>query len=317
MNSDKGKEFIEKSFEAFTKQLAGDCGSADAYMLNACSAMYRATGDERCKQTVVAYLDRAVAEDGTVEGFADGRLSSVSIGVPCIFAFDVTGDEKYKRAAIWINGKLKEMPRCNSVFVYDSAKKDTISLSGYYEAVVFYMLYETRFGGKEHYNDVLVQFRQARTLIFDEVKEIYHSGLENGAQQGYAVYAQAGMMMAIIDTLSVMDQPIYEYYNELKELFKEAVHGLLPYQKPENHFFVDGIVTGHQKPEGCFACTAKITYALLKGSRLKAILAEKYDECVEATFESLADFAAEHTGESLTAEQTASFMLAYAEYVMR
>lgn len=317
MKSDKGKAFIEKSFEGFKQQLSGDCGSKDAYMLNACIGMYRATGEEIYKKTVLDYLDNAVDENGTVKNFEDGKLSSISIGVPCIFAYQETGSEKYKNAAVFINGRLRAMPRCNSVFVYDSKKTDCISLAGYYEAVVFYMLYETCFGGKEHYNDVIVQFRQARKMIFDETRGIYHSGLENGAQLEHAISAQADMMMALIDTLSVMDQPIYEYYNELKELFKEAVHGILPYQKKDNYFFTDGIYKAVNKPDGCFGCTAKIVYALLKGSRLKAILAEKYDECVNASFESLTGYVQANEKEGLTAEFTASYMLAFSEYVMR
>lgn len=317
MNNDNAKQFVDKYFDEFTKSFAGDCNADDAYMLNACISMYKATKEERYKNFVLEYLDSKVSEDGSIAGFEDGKLSYISIGVAVIFAFDVTGNEKYKNAAVKLFGKLNEMPRCNSVFVYDKKKIDDVSVASFYEGITFYMLYETKFGGKEHYNDVIVQFRQARKLIFDQVKNIYHSGIENGKQLDFEISSEADMIMSIIDALSYIDQPIYEYYNELKELFKEAIKGLLPYQKKDNYFFVDGIVAPVKNPEGCFNCTAKVLYSLLKGCRMKAILAEKYEDIAENTFASLVEAAPAKMANGLKAKPFAAFMLAYSEYLMR
>lgn len=317
MNNDNAKQFVEKYFDEFKKSFAGDCNADDAYMLNACASMYRATKEQRYKDVVLDYLSDRVSEDGSIKGFVDGRLSYLSIGVAIIFAYDMTGEEKYKNAAVKLFGKLNEMPRCNSVFVYDRNKIDDVSVASFYEGITFYMLYETRFGGKEHYNDVIVQFRQARKLIFDQVKGIYHSGIENGKQLAFDISSEADMIMSIIDALSYIDQPIYEYYNELKDLFKEAIHGLLPYQKKDNLFFVDGIVAPVKNSQGCFNCTAKVLYSILKGCRMKAILAEKYDETAEKTFASLVSYAPAEMADGLKAKPFAAFMLAYSEYIMR
>ena len=66
------------------------------------------------------------------------------------------------------------------------------------ELMPFVTAYETRYKRKEHYNEI--------TALFRKEEQITGTGL-----------------IALIETISQMSEEIYEYYRELKDLFKAVV----------------------------------------------------------------------------------------------
>lgn len=106
-------------------------------------------------------------------------------------------------------------------------------------ALAFYTKYETKLGGKEHYQDVMNRYKKAAA---------------NEARN------RAYFMMSVIEGIDSIDQAIYEYYDGLKNLFKAEMEELL---KEEELDIND---------------KALAAYAILKACRLKVILAEKYEQ---------------------------------------
>jgi rhamnogalacturonyl hydrolase YesR len=113
----------------------------------------------------------------------------------------------------------------------------------------FYMNYETKFGGKEHYNDVSAQFKILCDTSFDST---LHSSEDCLSMAEYAA--------ALIDTMEVMEQPLYEIFDQFKRQFKEAV----------------AVLTSKSCKETTTACL--YAYAVLKGCRMKALHTEKYEK---------------------------------------
>ena len=106
-------------------------------------------------------------------------------------------------------------------------------------ALVFYTKYETKLGGKEHYQDVMNRYKKAAT---------------NDARNN------AYFMTAIIEGIDSIDQAVYEYYDGLKSLFKAEMAEVL------------------QEEELDMNDKALAAFAILKACRLKVILAEKYEQ---------------------------------------
>lgn len=106
-------------------------------------------------------------------------------------------------------------------------------------ALVFYTKYETKLGGREHYQDVMNRYRAAA-----EKEDINH----------------AYFMTAVIEGIESIDQTIYEYYDGLKRLFKTSLRELI------------------LEDELDITDKALAAFSILKACRLKVILAEKYEK---------------------------------------
>lgn len=106
-------------------------------------------------------------------------------------------------------------------------------------ALVFYMKYETKLGGKEHYQDVYKRYCDAAA---------------NPAKN------EAYFMTAVIEGIESVDQAVYEYYDGLKRLFKESLKMALADDETD------------------ITDKALLSYSILKACRMKVILAEKYEK---------------------------------------
>lgn len=316
MRNEKAEEIIRRHLEDMKATLAGGWNCDSAEFLKACVALYQTSGEEVYKNIVLEYLNSCITEDGSIQGYApeEYKLASVNGGTTLFFAYDETGEEKYRAAIEALMEQLRAQPRLDGVFYYDGGAKDGLRAAGLYEAQVFYMMYETRFGGKEHYNDVIVQFKRMREKLFDEEAKLYRSGCTDGETQDFNIHGEGAVLKALIDTLSVMDQPVYEYYNDLKVMFKEALKGLLQYQKKDNLYFYENILDASQGcSDGCVKGTAAVVYAMAKGCRLKAVLAEKYEDNVKKTFDSLTEGVEEKMKDCVKPGAMAAYMLAYSQ----
>lgn len=106
-------------------------------------------------------------------------------------------------------------------------------------SLVFYTKYETKLGGKEHYQDVMNRYKNA--ALKKEKNDAY-------------------FMAAVIEGIESIDQAIYEYYDGLKRLFRDSLANFLAEEEPDIND------------------KALAAFAILKACRLKVILAEKYEQ---------------------------------------
>ena len=187
--------------------------------------------------------------------------------------------------------QLRSHPRtkCNN-FWHKQIYPNQIWLDGLYMAQPFYMDYETRFHGKENYNDIINQFENVRKYLFNEEKGLYYHGFDEsrlqpwadkttGLSQNFWLRSMGWYLMALVDTMSLMSKEIFEHYKTLEGLLKEAVKGMLPYQDKNTNLFYQLIDL--PEVEGNYLETsgsAMIGYTLLKACRLGYISKEKYQE---------------------------------------
>lgn len=135
-----------------------------------------------------------------------------------------------------------------------------------YKELPGFMDQDTREGKKENYN-----------AIRDSYKEVDRLYYESGEQR---LLGKAGLYLAgLMDTMSAMAQEIFEHYKYFESLYKRALKEIL----------AEDLKAFEEDPAGAFL----LSYAILKGCRMKAILSEKYLALGEALYEAAVKKASE------------------------
>ena len=276
----------------------------DGCLLMGVKRMYEATGDSFYKDYILRYLKERVLEDGTIPTYNTDHdnLDDLNCGKLLFFAIDETGDERYRRALEYHMKRLHSHPRCKcGNFWHKDIYPYQIWLDGLYMAQPLYMEYETRYNGMENYSDILEQFRNVRRFLRDEKTGLYFHGYDEARVQPWAdpvtgcsanfwSRAYGWWLIALVDTMEVMNQQIYEQYRELQDIFREAVQGLLPYRSQENGLIYQVIdrpdVKGnYTEASGSVMASA----AIMKGVRGGTLLSEKYLPVGKEMFESVCE----------------------------
>lgn len=270
-----------------------DWNYEDGCVLLGCVQLYKATGKACYKDFVINYMKLFINDDGTINHYEKEKynIDSIHTGKVLFFLYDETKEEKYRKAIENLMDQLRSQPRtrCNN-FWHKQIYPNQIWLDGLYMAQPFYMEYETKYDNKEHYGDIVNQFKNVRKYIYNDEKSLYYHAYdeakiqiwadkETGKSPNFWLRAMGWYLMALIDTMDVMSKEIFEQYKELEGIFKEAVKGILQYQDKESKLFYQIIDKGDI--EGNYLETsgsAMVAYAIIKGCRLGVLSKEKYKE---------------------------------------
>lgn len=270
-----------------------DWNYEDGCVLQGCVQLYKATGKACYKDFVVNYMKAFINDDGTINHYEKEKynIDSIHTGKVLFFLYEETKEEKYRKAIEILMDQLRSQPRtkCNN-FWHKQIYPNQIWLDGLYMAQPFYMEYETKYNNKEHYSDIVSQFKNVRKFIYDEEKSLYYHAYdeakvqvwadkETGKSPNYWLRAMGWYLMALVDTMDAMSKEIFEQYKELEGIFKEAVKGILQYQDKESKLFYQIIDKGDI--EGNYLETsgsAMAAYAIIKGCRLGILSKEKYEK---------------------------------------
>lgn len=274
----------------------------DGCVLSGCIALYRATGDSRCRDFVLRYLESRVTPAGGIPSYEDAQynIDSINCGKALFFAYEQTGDARYRQAIEYVMERLRAHPRCACrSFWHKSIYPNQIWLDGLYMAQPFYMEYEMKFGGKANVSDIVSQFKNVRELMYNAEKGLYYHAYDETLTQPWAsprtgcspnfwLRSMGWYLMALCDCLSLIDEQLFEHYKALESLFKEAVRGLARYRSKKTGLFFQ--VIDRAAEPGNYAETsgsAMIAYALLKGARIGVLNDEHYTPLGCDIFESL------------------------------
>jgi unsaturated rhamnogalacturonyl hydrolase len=281
-----------------------DWNYEDGCVLMGCVQLYQATGKNMYKDFVIEYMKKFINDDGTINHFEkeNYNIDSIHTGKVLFFLYEETKEEKYRIAIENLMDQLRDHPRlqCKS-FWHKNIYPNQIWLDGLYMAQPFYMEYETKYENKEHYEDIINQFKNVRKYIYNEEKELYYHAYdeakiqiwadkETGKSPNFWLRAMGWYLMSLVDTMDVMSKEIFEQYKTLEGIFKEAVKGILQYQEKESKLFYQVIDKGDI--EGNYLETsgsAMVAYAILKGCRLGVLSKEKYQGIGEEVLNSIID----------------------------
>lgn len=288
----KADEFIQEYLYSFDK-LITKWKYEDGCVLLGALYLYEATEDKKYADFLMNYMDKFIEEDGTILTYEMEKynIDNISSGKVLFFLYDVTKKEKYRIAIEHLMDQLRSHPRtkCNN-FWHKQIYPNQIWLDGLYMAQPFYMEYETRFHGKENYNDIINQFLNVRKYLYNESKGLYYHGYDESRVQPWAnkttglsknfwLRSMGWYLMALVDTMSVMSKEIFEHFKTLEGLLKEAMKGILQYQDNSTNLFYQLIDL--PEVQGNYIETsgsAMIGYTILKACRLGYLSKEKYQE---------------------------------------
>ncbi len=274
----------------------------DGCILMGCRQMYEATLDRQYLDFILNYLKAFIDEDGNIHHYEleQFNIDSINAGKVLFYIYELTNEEKYRKAIEFLMERLREHPRTKGHnFWHKSIYPYQVWLDGLYMAQPFYMEYETKYHQKENYNDIVGQFRNVRKFMFDEKKQLYYHGYdeariqpwcdkETGLSKNFWLRSMGWYLMALADTIEAISIEIYESYRELSSLFKEAVKGILQYQDARTKLFYQ--VIDQSEIEGNYLETsgsAMVGYAILKGCRLNLLSKEKYQQIGVAIVEGI------------------------------
>lgn len=243
-------------------------------------------------------------EDGSIPTYNTDHdnLDDLNCGKLLFFAHDETGDDRYLKALEYHMERLHKHPRCQcGNFWHKDIYPYQIWLDGLYMAQPLYMEYETRYNGMENYSDILNQFQNVRRYLRSEEKGLYFHGFDEARVQPWAdkvtglsgnfwSRAYGWWLIALVDTMEVMNPEITHSYKCLQDIFREAVDALLPYLDPKTHLVYQvidqpGTEGNYTEASGSVMAAA----ALLKGVRLGILQDEKYRKAGKEIFENVCE----------------------------
>lgn len=265
----------------------------DGCLMTGAQIMYEATGDKRYLKSLLCFGDKYVKEDGSVAGFhpEEHNVDQLRCGMTFFFLYEYTGNEKYRKAMELFMENLATFPRTEEgSFWHKEIYPYQVWLDGLYMAMPFYLKYDTLYGGKKHYKDIIDQFKRVRKYQFDEEKQLYYHGYdekramiwadkETGLSPCFWLRAEGWFLMALVDCYEIMPEESYDHYRYLGALYKEALQGILKYQDPRTGLFYQLI--DRPELEGNYLETsgsAMVAYSILKACRLGLLQKEKYFE---------------------------------------
>jgi len=265
----------------------------DGCVLMGCRQLYEATGDPLYRQFILKYLDPRVAEDGAIVHFLTEEYNTDDLNVSKLlfFAYEETGEERFRKALDFSAGRLEKHPRCRcGSFWHKTIYPHQIWLDGLYMVQPFYMEYDTKFGNKAHYRDIGNQFENVRTFLFDKEKQLAYHGYDESRVQPWAdpitgrskhfwLRSLGWYAMALVDTISACDPRICGVYAGLQKDLNLLIKGILRCQDEASGLFFQ--VVDHPEAEGNYLETsgsAMIAYSLIKGCRIGILSEERYLE---------------------------------------
>lgn len=307
-NKELEKKLIDLLEQAVQNASNEDC----AMIINAVIALYKATNEKEYADKAQQMLDKCavnaaeLAKEDGIHKYLWGN-AFYNIG-------DYSGDSKYIDAAVELAACFDKQQR-NKIGCFSSnSESEEIVLSDFYCTQPFYMNYDTRNGGKEHYNDIIAQYNAVSYVFFDSCENSsnnyirpYDLLMKNSGEIVKKIESDKNLYenlvyyaASLIDTMELMAQPLYEIYRKLQEYYKAAVKLLLLSKEQEN-----------VQDEAVYAM---LSYVILKGCRMKALLTEKYENTavkfLEKVFHSI-----NTQGQKFETKYVAAATFAYSEWI--
>ncbi len=189
--------------------------------LKAVWEVWRRTGDSRYFDYVKTNLDRYVQPDGSIQSYRadDTNIDFINPGKLLFPLYQITGDERYQRAACLLLEQLRSHPRTpEGGFWHKKIYPHQMWLDGIYMACPFLAEYAEVFGEPACFDEVVHQI----TLIDEHTRDphtdlLYHgwdssksqpwADPETGCSPHFWGRAVGWYMMALVDVLDFLVHP--------------------------------------------------------------------------------------------------------------
>ncbi len=265
------------------------------------SKVYQQTKDPRYLAYIDSYYDMLIEEDGTIKTYVREKfnIDMVNPGKVLFFLYDVTGKEKYKKAAAILRQQLVDHPRTEQGgFWHKKRYPHQMWLDGLYMGAPFYAEYIVRWGDMKELEDVFLQFELIEANLYDETTGLPRHGWDASREQAWSdkdtglspnhwTRALGWYAMAMVDVLEIVPEQ-HPKTAWLQARFQKFIDATVKYQHVSGNWYQ---VTdlGHREENYLEASgTAMITYAIAKGAKL-GFLPSDYLHFAEKGFAGMID----------------------------
>lgn len=226
-------------------------------------------------------VDRFVGADGSIRTYKPDEMSldNVLMGRQLLLLYNVTGKDKYYKAATQIYDQLKKQPRISEGgFWHKNIYPEQMWLDGLYMAEPFYAEYAQDFHHPADFDDVVKQFelmeqhaRDPRTGLlyhgWDESKKQRWADKSTGDSPSMWSRAMGWYVMGLVDTLDYLPQD-YAGRASLISMLNRFAAAIVAQQDPDTGVWYQ--VTNKPHMKGNYAessASSMFVYALAKGVR--------------------------------------------------
>lgn len=147
------------------------------------------TGDARYFKYIQHQMDRLVDKDGAIRTYKleDYNLDNVLCGRILLMLYQVTGQEKYYKAAATLRRQLSEQPRTSEGSFWHKKKyTEQVWLDGLYMAQPFFAEYASVFHEDSVFGDIAKQFAAIEQHTRDKATGLLYHGWDEAHQQPWA-----------------------------------------------------------------------------------------------------------------------------------
>lgn len=269
----------------------------DGCMMVGLAGLYEYTKDKNIFNYIENFISPLVAEDGSVKIYYYNNLNTYTEdGIdsdPCNMAkilyllYDKTKNPKYlKSINIFMDTQVRKLPRVEGNFWHKIKYYNQIWLDGLYMIQPFFAEYTKRYEEKRSYYDIVYQLKHAFEVTWDKKRHLNVHGYdgmykddkertawaskENGQSKIVWLRACGWYVMALIDCYEIIDDDFLR--NEIKDLIKETIDGLLLYLDKDSKMFYQVVdMPNASKNYLETSGTAMVCYTILKSVRLNAL----------------------------------------------
>ena len=269
----------------------------DGCMITAILELYEITKDKKYADFADAFVGWFINDDGEIKTYSpeEKNLDHLGAARNLFRLYDITGNEKYRKAMDVFRHQLDIQPRTREgSFWHKDIYPNQVWLDGLYMAEPFYMTYETRYNRMRFCSDSFKQFEIVRNRMKNPANGLYYHGYDESRQMYWAdsntgcskctwLRSMGWMMCALVETAAAMDESLYYEYRTLGSMLKDAADAIAEWQDESGLFYQ---VVDHPEAEGNYletSGTALIAYALLKGVRLD-LLPARFAPVAEKAF---------------------------------
>jgi unsaturated rhamnogalacturonyl hydrolase len=247
------------------------------------------TADGKYFRFIQQSMDRFVKDDGTIRTYEinEYNIDHINNGKILLLLYNVTGQEKYRKAAALLREQLKTHPRTSEGgFWHKQIYPTQMWLDGLYMGEPFYAEYAATFHEESDFDDIARQFslmevhsRDAKTGLlyhaWDESRKQRWANPTTGRSPNFWGRAMGWYGMALVDTLDYFPQD-HPQRGALINILKRLAVAVQRYQDPKSGLWYEVLDKSGAKGNYLEASVSSMfTYALAKGVR-KGYLPNSY-----------------------------------------
>lgn len=286
---------------SFTDTVKGPKWTYDmGVVLEGLLAVWQQTGKGEYYHYVQNWMDRFVTEDGQIRNYKpeEYNIDHIKNGTVLLALYEVTGKQKYLKAAEQLVGQLKTHPRTKEGgFWHKKIYPYQMWLDGLYMAQPFYVRYARIMNKPEIYADVLNQFaymenhaRDAKTGLlyhgWDESRQERWSNPQTGQSPHFWARGMGWFSMALVDVLDYYPEE-HTGRQKLIAILQRTMAAVRKVQDPKTGVWYD--ILDLPNREGNYveaSASSMFVYAMAKGLR-KGYLDASYKQALDKAYQGL------------------------------